>query len=55
MKKILLIFYFILHLFVGLPLSIACAFLGFVFYGWWAVEQEASDWIEEWFHPYRLL
>jgi len=54
--KIFLPFYFILHLFIGLPLSILVGVIGGIidrttFY----LELEISDWIDEWFDPYRLL
>ena len=54
--KIFLPFYFLLHIIVGLPLAILIGVIGGIldlttFY----LEMEISDWIEEWFDPYRLL
>ena len=54
--KIFSPFYFLLHIFIGLPLSILTGIIGGLvdrttFY----LEMEISDWIEEWFDPYRLL
>jgi len=55
-KKTFLPFYFGLHLFIGLPLSILTGIVGGIidrttFY----LELEMSNWIDEWFDPYRLL
>lgn len=45
--RISIFFYFILHVFIGLPVSIISAFIDFVFYGKYVAEMEISDWIEK--------